>query len=313
MSGMKKILMLLTSHRLDCLKLTVDLLKHTGSLEKFDRVVFLLNGVVGRHKAYVETLMAGMPGVRWDTISGPRGKGKRVATLQNECVRRYPESLYFKIDEDLFVSEGWVEKLTDAYEVHRRDENLALITPLIPNSGLGCHYLLTAMPDLADEYRARFPHPIVPDADGPVWIYPELGEWITRKFLNAGGAMRDLAAKNLPRLVKFAYRFSINCIVYDYRHWTQLGGIPDDEELAWGQWVPDHGKFDVLVTDCLAHHYSFFVQQDWLDRTHLLEDLRRANLTGSAEKTLAAYHVPRWLRIARQLPRVARRRLGLGT
>ena len=46
---MKKILMILTSHRLDCFKLCMDMLIQGGSIRRFDRVVLLLNGVKGRH------------------------------------------------------------------------------------------------------------------------------------------------------------------------------------------------------------------------------------------------------------------------
>ena len=42
---MKKILMVLTSHRLDCFKLCMDMLLHGGSIRRFDKVVLLLNGV----------------------------------------------------------------------------------------------------------------------------------------------------------------------------------------------------------------------------------------------------------------------------
>ena len=33
---------------------------------------------------------------------------------------------------------------------------------------------------------------------------------------------------------RFDHRFSINCLVYDYRHWQEIGGIPDDEETGLG-------------------------------------------------------------------------------
>ena len=108
---------------------------------------------------------------------------------------------------------------------------------------------------------------------------------------------------------RFAFRFSINCLVYDYRHWTQMGGIPDGEEPAWGQWIPDHGKFNVLATDTLIHHYSFFVQQDWLDRSSLLEDIRITNQPGLARMRPVRYYGPRLLRIVQQLPRALRRKL----
>ena len=307
----QRVLMILTSHRLDCFRLCMDCLFASDSFRHFDRVVLLLNGVVGKHLKYVEHLMASHPEVPWDTVAGPRGKGPFVANLQNECVRRYPDSVYFKIDEDLFVSKGWVEKLTTAYETFQGDPNLAMILPLIPNNGVGFNHLLTSSPELADEYRKHFSYPITADFNGPIWIQPKLAEWMTRKFLNLESANRQLETENREPFPRFAYRFSINCIVYDYRHWTQLGKIPDEEEPAWTQWVADHGKFCVLATNTLVHHYSFFVQQDWLDRSSLLEDLRVVNLPGSLSRhSLTGYHLPRWIRLAGQLPRIVRRRLG---
>lgn len=307
----QRVLMILTSHRLDCFRLCMDCLFSSDSLRHFDRVVLMLNGVVGRHLQYVQDLMASHPEVPWDTISGPRGKGAFVANLQNECVRRHPDSVYFKIDEDLFVSKGWAEKLTAAYEAFRNDPNLALVLPVIPNNGAGFHFLLNHYPDLAAEYKTMFPYPITPDFNGPIWIQPKLAEWMTRKFLNLESANRQLETGNREPFQRFAYRFSINCIVYDYRHWTELGRIPDEEEPAWTQWIPDHGKFCVLATDTLVHHYSFFVQQDWLDRSSLLEDIRGVNLPNTlSPRSLTGYQLPRWIRIAEQLPRIARRRLG---
>ncbi len=309
-----KILMILTSHRLDCFKLTMDALIHSKSLDKFDHVVLLLNGVVGRHLKYVHRLICSHPQIHWDTIAGPRGKKEKVANLQNECVRRYPDSIYFKIDEDLIVSEGWVEKLTDAYEAHKHDDNLALITPVIPNNGAGFNWLLTAFPELTAEYHSFFNFPITPVCNGAIWDQPSLAKWIIRKFIDLDAANKLLenhaCLTELPPYQKFAYRFSINCLVYDYRHWQQMGGIPNDEEPAWGQWVPDHGKFNVLVTNTLVQHYSFFVQQDWLDRSSVLEDLRRINLPDTLPSRISPrYFMPRLIRIAIQLPRVVPRKI----
>ena len=313
---MKRILMILTSHRLDCLRLCVDSLAATGSFEKFDRVVWLLNGVTGKHLKYVQDLVRARPRVAWDIIAGPRGRGERISGLQNECVRRYPESLYFKIDEDTFISANWVEKLMRAYETHADDLALSLITPVIPNNGAGFFFLLNAFPELADEYHRLFPHPLTPDCDGPVWRFPKVAEWITRKFLSLSEANRRLeergAAAGATPYTQFAYRFSINCIVYGYRHWAEMGGIGKDDEINWSQWIQQHGKYVVLATDTLVHHYSFFVQQEWLDRTSLLEDMRRFNLPGTTPSRPAA-ELQRLARILKQIPGILRRRLGGAT
>lgn len=297
--------MILTSHRLDCFRLCMDLLFSGGSLNDFDHVVLLLNGVQGRHLRYVQSIQRDHPDIAWDTISGPRGRGAYISNLQNECVRRYPESLYFKIDEDTFVWGDWNRRLETAYTLFAGDPTLSLITPIITNNGLGCWHLLNRFPDLATEYTALFQVPITPACDGPVWINPRIAEWITRQFLDLKSANCMLRV-NHPQLVRFAERFSINCICYDYRHWKELGGIPEHDEVGWGDWITRHHKPALLVTDTIAHHYSFFVQQDWLDRTSLLEDLRTTNL--GHQNVLASAWARGW-RVAKQIPQYLERKL----
>lgn len=307
----QKILMVLTSHRLDCFRLCMDLVLRANPCAFFDRVVLLLNGVGGRHLRYVEQLRRLHPAIPWDIIAGPRGRGRFISNLQNECIRRYPDALYFKIDEDTFVSRDWAQRLLAAYEKHSSDAGLSLLTPIIPNNGLGWDYLLNAFADVRREYESMFQEPVSPAFDGPVWINPHIAEWITRKFINMDEANEKIRIlKNREPYIRFARRFSINCLCYDYRHWKELGEIPEYDEVGWGDWIVAHNKYALLVTDTLVHHYSFFVQQDWLDRSSLLEDLRRSNLPETAPSALTAmFH--RFVRIAQQTPRVIKRRLGL--
>ena len=331
---MNRVLMILTSHRLDCLRLCVDLLFETGSIRRFDRVVWLMNGVTGRHRTYIGNIMRDHPEIPWDTVSGPRGRGALISNLENECVKRHPDALYFKIDEDTFVCEGWVERLAAAYEAHRHDPRLSLLTPVIANNSAGAFFLMHAHPEMGEKYDRLFHQPRTPYVNGPVATYPQIGEWMTRRFLNLRTANAEWASpagrvacawdspqagfdpdtraslhfEGCPPCLRFSFRFSINCICYDYRHWQEIGGVPVPDEIGWGDWIQTHNKYIVLVTNTLMHHYSFFVQQDWLDRTSLLEDLRRANLP---QKHLVTIDLSRWVRIARQLPRIAQRRLGM--
>ena len=307
---MKKILMILTSHRLDCFKLCMDMLIQGGSIRRFDRVVLLLNGVKGRHLRYVQRLLATHPDLPWETIAGPRGRGWYISNLQNECVRRHPGCLYFKIDEDTFVSSDWDKVMTEAYEAHRDLPDLALTTATIPNNGLGCWQLLNLFPGLREEFL-RLPHAgHTPDAAGPVWFYPHLAEWIIRQFLDLSEANRAVRAANGTRWIPFHDRFSINCICYDYRHWQEIGGVQEQDEVVWGKWIAENRKRVILATHAVVHHYTFFNQQDWLDRSSLLEDLRAANLPVTAwERSAMGRALPRARRILRQIPAVLRRRL----
>lgn len=101
MNAKRKVLMVLTHDRTDCLKINMEMLFKSGGIHCFDHVVLLLNGVVGGHLRYIHRLIAQHPDISWDTVAGPRGRSQFIANLQNECVRRYPDSVYVKIDEDV--------------------------------------------------------------------------------------------------------------------------------------------------------------------------------------------------------------------
>jgi hypothetical protein len=305
----------------------MDCLITGGSIYKFDQVVLLLNGVTGRHQRYINRLTNRHPDIPWDTIAGPRGKGHFISDLQNRCVKRYANALYFKIDEDTFVSSDWADGLQAAYRQLRSNRDLALITPVIPNNALGFFYLLNRFPDLKDEYHRLFGKPLSPDCDGPVWLFPQIASWIMRHFLSLAEANKTIRRKAPCTVVEqqpdppsvtdsallkrrspyatYNRRFSINCICYDYHHWEEIGGVPEQDEVGWGEWITQNNKRVYLCTETLVHHYSFFVQQHWLDRTNLLEEIRKANIP----ETQIVYPIARWLRIAKQLPRLCQRPL----
>jgi hypothetical protein len=303
-----RILMILTSHRLDCLRLCLDMLIRGGSAARFDRICMLCSGVEGPHRAFVENLPRLHPSLKWDFFHGPRGRGKPISDLQNDCVRKYPDALYFKLDEDTLVSADWDLRMAEAYAAHRDDPRLALITAVVTNNQRGAYHLLTSFPELGEEFTRRFGASVVSDRMGPVWHRPDCASFVIRRFLNLAGANAELRARNPEPFQTFSFPFSINCIAYDYRHWQEIGGVPEQDENGWGEWIPRHDKFIVLATQSLVHHYAFFVQQDWLDRSSLLEDIRQANLPDTM--TWVDYGWARAVRVARQVPSIIRRRLG---
>lgn len=309
---MRTILMILTSHRLDCLRLCIDLLVQGGSAARFDRVCLLCSGVTGAHLRYVESLPQRHPQVKWECLHGPRGRGKPISDLQNACVQRHPGALYFKLDEDTLVSSDWDLRMAEAYDAHREDPRLSLVTAVVTNNQRGAYHLLTQFPELGAEFERRFRQPIVPDRMGPVWHRPDCAAFMIRRFLNLARGNDELRAAGGPATLTFSYPFSINCIAYDYRHWEEIGGVPEQDENGWGEWIPKNGKLIVLAANALVHHYAFFVQQEWLDRTTLLEDLRAANLGPAGAGAWCGF--PRFGRILRQLPAIfARRVLGMKT
>ena len=71
---MKKLLMVLTNSRLDCVKINLELQVKHGDLQKFDKVVFLLNKVSDRHMAFVDRFIAARgqddPGIEIERLLG---------------------------------------------------------------------------------------------------------------------------------------------------------------------------------------------------------------------------------------------------
>ena len=321
---MKKILMILTNARRDCCRITLETLKQSGSLKIFDHIVFLLNGVSRAHMQFVDEFIARNPSLPIDKILGNGIRPQGIADMQNQCIEKYPHSLYMKVDEDIFVPDGWAERMVAAYEAHQHLDHLALITPLLPNNALGLHTLLTRFyPDWLSEFEQRFGHAPDPARTGSTWQSPGIAEWATRKFIHLQEANDEQrrrlepGAQNLqpetcnPKpatYLPFSDSFSIGCIAYDYRHWQRMGGIPETDEPGWTAWIQEHEQTNILDCSQIALHYSFFVQQEWLDRSSLLEDIRAANLPGTLSLAQRA-GLTRMTRIAKQIPGVIRRRI----
>lgn len=309
---MRKILMFLTNARRDCAAVALELLSKGGGLEALDHLVFLLNGVSETHMRFVDDFIARHPHVACDKVLGPGTRPEGISWMQNECIRRYPDSLYLKIDEDVFVPPGWVGRMVEAYEANRHRDNLALITPLLPNNGMGLHQLCTLFyPDALAEYRRLFKGDPDPERTGFTWKSPAVAEWATRRFIDLAEANKTqrhvLQASGLPRYEPFSRSFSIGCIGYDYRHVQRMGGVPKTDEPGWCEWVEKNGQVHVMDRGQIALHYSFFVQQEWLDRSSLIEDVRAANLPGTQSKLAGT--LARAGRITRQIPGILRRRL----
>ena len=316
MHAKHKVRMILTHDRLDCLRLCLDMLERAEAFARFDRVVLLLNGVPARLRRFVEAYMAARPQVNWDTVDGDGTRPGGICFVQNECIRRYPDSVYVKVDEDIFVPRGWAERILETYDHFSARGDLALITPLIPNNAFGLHRMLTEFyPDKKREYVQRFGHEPTADIHGPLWQNASIAAWAARNFLDIDQANQWQRARlNEPgkeRWFEFCCRFSIGCICYDFEHVRRMGGrLPPRDEPEWCEWIVDNRQVCVLDQSLIVHHYSFFVQQEWLDRMSLLEDIRSTHLPETMRPfSFLRGVLPRGGRFVRQLPGILKRRI----
>ena len=232
-SGMpkrKKILMVLTHDRLDCLKLCLERYARAGSFGAFDRTVLLFNGVTARHRRTAETFMRRQAGVEWDAIEGDGSRPGGIFHVQNECVHRYPGAVYMKTDDDVFVPRGWAERMTETYDAFADRKDLALITPLIPNNAFGLHRLLNVFyPEKLPEFGKRFGAPPSEEAKGTTWHSPYIAEWATRLFLDVDAANEE----QRRRVVAFATTgTTCNGWAERFRRTTNRGGASGSRRTA---------------------------------------------------------------------------------
>ena len=349
MNDTPRVLMILTKDRRDCVDISLQLHERGGSFEVFNRVVFLLNDVTAQHMRFIDRWIARHPHVSCDKILGDGTRPQGIAAMQNRCIERYPGGFYAKTDEDVFVPGGWARMMWEAYEANRHREDLALITPLLPNNSYGLYVLLNVFyPELLDEHRRLFGTSPTPDRCSPTWHNPRIAHWATTRFLDLEQVNREQrerlervaarrpAASGLPQQTgaispgvaddvsitlpyteftlragayhPFSIPFSIGCIGYDYRHWKNMGGIPWNDEPGWCQWIEENRQTCILDCRQIALHYTFFVQQRWLDRSPLIEDIRKANLADTVRLSDRA-HLHRAARIVNQSLLLARERL----
>ena len=220
--------------------------------------------------------------VSWDTMAGPRGKGPLVAGPQNRVVEKYPNRLYFKIDEDIIVPPGWVDRMTAAYERHKDDPKLALCTPVVTNNSTGAHFLMELYPELATEYTERFQA-----ADHPRMSPAPCGNTLK---LQSGLSVRSSDSTTPIKNSKSSFPnrgpatvFSINDSALTTSYTTTTTGkhwevFLTTKNLRGQRGYASTGNIMCWSAIACSITTAFFVQQDWLDRTTLLEDLRHANL-----------------------------------
>ena len=328
--------MILTKDRRDCVDMNLLLHERGGSFDVFDHVVLLLNDVTKRHMRFIDSFIERHPKLSCDKIIGDGSRPRGISDMQNRCIEKYPGCFYAKTDEDVFIQPGWARMMWEAYEVHKDRDDLALITPLLPNNSYGLYILLNQFyPEYLEEHRRLFNRDPEPERASFTWNSPHVAEWATRKFINmaeaneeqrrrlkseVGGQRSELQSQtsdlgprtSIPQPATsyhlFSIPFSIGCIGYDYRHWKKMGGIPWNDEPGWCQWIEDNKQVNVLDCRQIALHYTFFVQQEWLDRSSLIEDIRTVNLPdtmGLADRL----HLNRAIRITHQIPAIIRRRL----
>ncbi len=276
----RPVLVLLTSHRLDCFLVCIRCLERFTDFSRLKHAYVVANAVTSEHAALAKGFAARHPNV---TVveRGPQGRMPAVHAAQNEILASHLDDVIIKMDEDLFVTPHWLEHLIDGYLDHAERPDVPLVMPLIPVSPPGRHVLNRFLRTAYPSERHMYCGPPIEEN----WVYHR---WIWEKLIYEN--MADVYLREVPAKYGYVGYLTINCAAFDRRLMDRvlpfptqrLAGQPTTAEKIINH-VLHEGKMKVAVLGrSLAHHYSFSNCEDYL-RSHVPLDRVWRYLRGIAD------------------------------
>ena len=253
------ILIILTSHRRDCFWQCIRNLERHTDLALFSKIYVLANEVEPEHNALIQGFKRRHPNVR-DIHCSPRGLGGCVIAMQNAVLKAHRKSLVVKMDEDLYVTEGWLEGLISAYQRHATDPKAILFSPVVPNNWVGRHCLRS---HLVEWYGQDFNERL--NTWYPVHTNTEYGVWIWKKVLEDGLEARIRQRATDASDFRFDEALNINCILFDSRLIDLMLPFRVSDEVEINACLKPRGFHAIMTLQSVAHHYSFGPQQQGID------------------------------------------------
>ena len=262
------ILILLTSHRTDCFSLCLDCLERSTDLRRFTHIFVIANAPAQEHADIAGAFVKRHANA---VLVNAEPRGLKAVMYAQEIILKEHGELVVKLDEDVFVTPGWLDGLLDAYG---RNKALGcfLVSALVPNNGVGRVLLGPVLSGIFPEYTA---------SDrlraGPISQNAAYGIWIWQKFLSGQlsytrpGVLKKMSPRRIERML------SINCILFDARMTAAIlpfNGEMDEHHVNLALERGGQTLFGLVTPYSLAHHYSFGGQQQAIDAHVSLHAIR---------------------------------------
>lgn len=153
-------------------------------------------------------------------------KANKLALAQNLAIREHPAAAWiYKLDEDIFISEGYFEKLLEGYLRIRESGHYdpGFCAPLINVNGHSYRTLLRML-DLEEEYQAAFEELKCACMGVRAHWDPNAARWLWERSLPFDEVARLLASRPFDYSV-VPHRFSIGAILLEREFWESIGGF----------------------------------------------------------------------------------------
>lgn len=208
----------------------------------------------------------------WSYLSTKRNC---VTLVQNVAIRLHEQAEYiYKIDEDIFVTDGCFQTLMNTYKRVETQEayEVGFVAPLIPINGYGHMRVLDKL-GLKNIYEELFERPIY--ASHPGRMIENNGE-VAKFFWGEGGYVPPIDEMNRRWMAEeFRYsvcpiRFSIGFILFKRKLWEDMDMFPvlkdnpcmglDEEEIC--SYCMVHSKAIVVAENTVVGHLAFGGQNE---------------------------------------------------
>lgn len=202
---------------------------------------------------------------KWSYLSLKRNN---VSLALNEAIHLFPNAKYiYKIDEDMFLTDGFFEELKDTYSYvnDRSPYNCGFVAPLIPINGFGYikilqHYNMLKIFEKKFKEKAKFSV----NQKRNIVNNPEVAKFLWGRDLPNIDQMNKDAQANSKKYYISPTLFSIGAIYFSRKYWKEFGmfpvvsgdGMGSDEEKING-YTFTHSKSVIVSSHTVVGHFGY--------------------------------------------------------
>ncbi len=267
----RPVLMLITSHRMDCFMLCLKSLELYTDLSRFKKIYILANDVSDDHSLLIKAFQNRHQNVI-DVHITPRGQVPAVVAMENFIMERHRDEFIIRMSEDVFVTPRWLEHMIASHKMHRKHDHVPVTSALTPVSRTGRQIMDRVMRAHYSEERRRLPAlPVEENA-----VYHRL---IWEKIL-FDGLMDKYFELERPKHFYLGH-VSSDLIMFDSRLMDRIlpmqlkdvEGVARVDEFHINGALRTNDLRAAVVTDCVVHHFSHAGPEEFLRRHISLDDV----------------------------------------
>ncbi|MBR2743808.1 MAG: hypothetical protein IKE01_00725 [Clostridia bacterium] len=197
-------------------------------------------------------------------------KQNKVSLVQNIAINLFEKAkMIYKLDEDIFVTENFFNKLYETYENVEKNSNyrIGYVAPLLPINGYA-NVIVLKKTGLTEKFEKLFGKPYHDGCgEEPIIMNPDIAKFM---WGDQNDELKDI--DNLDRIFskeKFSYsvcpiRFSIGAILFSRNFWEEIGRLyvgpgnnmgKDEEQIC--EYCMIKSRAMIVSENTIVGHFSY--------------------------------------------------------